>query len=80
MPGDKLEKELKEIINKKPSEITQQEWVELICTNCQFYHPEEEEKQECAGFKILKELALNGKINLAQLNQIAKKISFKKNE
>lgn len=79
MSDNHQQKKLEKIISKQPSELSQDEWIELICSHCQFYHPDEEEKLECAGFKMLKEMVLNGEILLEQLLIAAEKTSFKKN-
>ncbi len=64
----------KKLESKKPANLKTEDWVKLICQNCRFYHPEEKEKLECAGFKILKKLVLKGELQIAGLVEAAKEI------
>jgi hypothetical protein len=47
-------------------DLSLQDWVELICADCQFYHAEEEERLECAAFKILKKLISQGALTFEE--------------
>jgi hypothetical protein len=41
--------------------------VELLCSDCPFYHPEREEQLECGSFLILRRLLERGVLTPAQL-------------
>lgn len=44
--------------NKKPSQLTKKELVEMICSGCPFYKPDGEEL-ECGAFRIISELIVS---------------------
>jgi hypothetical protein len=58
---------------KSVEEFNREDWIELICKDCQFYHEEEGEKLECAAFKILRELIKGGVFSLNEACQKLKK-------
>ena len=62
-----------ELRNKKPEEFAKEDWVELICRDCEFYHEEEEEQLECAAFKMMRELIKSGVLSLESAVQEFKK-------
>jgi hypothetical protein len=41
--------------------------VELLCSDCPFYHPDREEQLECGSFRILRRLLERGTITPAQI-------------
>jgi hypothetical protein len=41
--------------------------VELLCSDCPFYHPDREEQLECGSFLILKRLLERGLLTPAQI-------------
>jgi hypothetical protein len=41
--------------------------VELLCSDCPFYHPDREEQLECGSFLILKRLLERGVLTPAQI-------------
>ncbi len=43
------------------------ETVELLCSDCPFYHPEREEQLECGSFRILKRLLERKELTAAQI-------------
>lgn len=43
------------------------EAVELLCSDCPFYHPEREEALECGSFRILRRLLDEGRIAPADI-------------
>lgn len=47
---------------------TQQDYIDLICTGCQFYEPQEE-KLECAAFQILVKLLRSEEISVDQVER-----------
>lgn len=51
---------------KQLSKWTQEDFVQLICAGCEFYKPQEE-KLECAAFKILIRLLKSEVISVAQV-------------
>jgi hypothetical protein len=62
-------KKARKLRGKSVQKFTQKDWIELICKDCQFYHEEEEEKLECAAFKILRELILRKVISLEEASE-----------
>jgi hypothetical protein len=76
--GKKKTNSLKEKAERETENLSSEEWTKLICKKCQFYHPGEENRLECGGFKILKILALRGKIQPADIAEAAAKIKKKK--
>lgn len=53
--------------------LSQKDWVELICFDCQFYHAEEEERLECAAIKMLKKLLGQEAITLEEAKRALEK-------
>jgi hypothetical protein len=47
--------------------LTAGETVELLCSDCPFYHPEREEELECGSFRILRRLLDGGVIMTQQI-------------
>jgi hypothetical protein len=47
--------------------LTSEEAVELLCSDCPFYHPEREEQLECGSFLILRRLIDSGVLTPAQV-------------
>jgi len=47
--------------------LTPDEAVELLCSDCPFYHPDREEQLECGSFLILKRLLERGVLTPAQI-------------
>ncbi len=78
MEKKKIINSLKEKAEKKAENLSPEEWTELICKKCPFYHPEKGNRLECGGFKILKILALKGKINPADIAKAAANIKKKR--
>lgn len=67
-------KKAEKLRGKGVQELTQKDWIELICKDCQFYHEEEEEeKLECAAFKILRELILREVVSLEKASEELKR-------
>jgi len=62
-------KKAEKLKGKSVQELTPKDWIELICKDCQFYHEEEEEKLECAAFKILRELILKEVVSLEEASE-----------
>jgi hypothetical protein len=47
--------------------LTPEQAVELLCSDCPFYHPEREEQLECGSFLILRRLLDSGVLTPAQI-------------
>ncbi len=47
--------------------LTSEQAVELLCSDCPFYHPEREEQLECGSFLILRRLLDRGVLTPAQI-------------
>jgi hypothetical protein len=47
--------------------LTAAETVELLCSDCPFYHPDREEQLECGSFRILRRLLEKGVVIPEQL-------------
>lgn len=62
-------KKAEKLKEKSVQEFTEKDWIELICQDCQFYHEEEEEKLECAAFKLLRELIRREVISLEEASE-----------
>jgi hypothetical protein len=47
--------------------LTPEQTVELLCSDCDFYHPEREEELECGSFRILRRLIETGVVTPEQI-------------
>ena len=47
--------------------LTPEQTVELLCSDCPFYHPEREEELECGSFRILRRLIERGVVTPEQI-------------
>jgi hypothetical protein len=56
-----------ERLGASTSPLTPEETVELLCSDCPFYHPEREEELECGSFRILRRLIETGDLTPAQI-------------
>ncbi len=57
---------LQERLRRPLGEWRKEDFFELICTKCDFYKPDEE-RLECAAFKMLVGLLKNGVISVEQI-------------
>lgn len=49
------------------SRLSSAQLVELLCSDCQFYHPDEDEQLECGAFKILSRMIKRGAVSIDQI-------------
>lgn len=54
-------REILESVSKLESE---EDFRELLCGDCPFYHHGEEENEECGSYRILKALLMSGALDL----------------
>lgn len=47
--------------------MSAEQTVELLCSDCPFYHPEREEELECGSFRILRRLVERGILTPQQI-------------
>jgi hypothetical protein len=47
--------------------LTAEQTVELLCSDCPFYHPDRDEELECGSFRILRRLLGQGVITPQQI-------------
>jgi hypothetical protein len=47
--------------------LTAEQTVELLCSDCPFYHPDREEELECGSFRILRRLIETGVVTPEQI-------------
>lgn len=54
-------------LSRLPTPLSAPETVELLCSDCPFYHPDREEELECGSFRILRRLLNAGRITPADV-------------
>jgi hypothetical protein len=54
-------------LSRLPTPLSAPETVELLCSDCPFYHADREEELECGSFRILRRLLENGRITPADI-------------
>jgi hypothetical protein len=54
-------------LSRLPTPLSAQETVELLCSDCPFYHPDRQEELECGSFRILRRLLDKGRIAPADI-------------
>ncbi len=54
----------REILRGEAGLRTDEDWRELLCGDCPFYHHGEEENEECGSYLVLKALLQRGGLDL----------------
>lgn len=67
---DEFLRKAAELGDTADSRLSPEELVELLCADCQFYHPDEEEQLECGAFKILSTLIREGTVTVDQIADV----------